>query len=164
MKRSGILIAAGMIACLVLGGCSGAGSSSEPAQTAAAESGQEMPVEASDTSDMMEEDMVVSTAFGDLHYDGQWKDSLETQETENGDRTEIEFTAKMDSGTYPLFKVTIGGEDGEPVGTLTGEDGTVRNVYIEPYDPENLDQMSEEEQNRFYAMKDSINYLIDNLK
>lgn len=110
------------------------------------------------------EDVVIGTAYGDLHYPDQWTEFVKTEQIENDDSIVVTFEAEINGKRYPLFKTTIGGENGDLAGTITDSAGTIRNVYIYveelPEDPE----LTEEEQNRLYAMQEDLNYLIDSLE
>lgn len=80
--------------------------------------------------------------------------------------TRLRFTFETKSGeeTYELFKVLIGDDSSEVVGSLTDDTGTQRNVYLHVEELPADSGLEETEQTRFYAMQEDLNYLIDNLK
>lgn len=175
MKRRGILLIAGLLSGLLLGGCGNSStesaiqraSSTVISETSAAESVENTLNDSSSLSGettAVENDIIISTKYGNLHFDGQWRDSVKTEESYKNDEGQIQFAAVINSNQYPLFTVIIGGDAGDPVGTLTDNDGISRKVFIEPQDLAADAQLSEDEQNRYYAMKESVNYLIDYLK
>ena len=62
-----------------------------------------------------------------------------------------------------MFQVTIGDSEDALVGELTDSSGTKRNVYMSVVEIEPSEELSEEEQQRVYAMQEDLNYLIDHL-
>ena len=65
---------------------------------------------------------------------------------------------------YPLFKVTIGEEDGSKIGELTDSAGTKRDVYLQLEEIQKDPNLNDSEQNRLYAMQEDLNYVIDHLE
>ena len=115
------------------------------------------------TTEALPEDILISTAYGDLHYPDQWREYLQVQQSTEGDELTACFTASFDGKAYVLFNVIIGNKEGDVVGKITDAQGTVRDVAIRV--PEiSMEGLSEDEQNRIYAMQDELNYLIDHLK
>ena len=107
--------------------------------------------------------MQIDTEYGTLSYPTEWKDALSTSESnENGFLT-ITFTANVGGQTYTLFNVMINSKEGDSVGTIKADDGTVRNVFTEIKELPDISGLSEEDQNQLYAMQEGINVLIENL-
>ncbi len=107
--------------------------------------------------------MEIDTEYGTLSYPAEWKDALSTNESnENGFLT-VAFSANVGGQTYTLFNVLINSEEGDSVGTIKADDGTVRNVFTEISELPDLSGLSEGEQNQLYAMQEGINVLIENL-
>lgn len=106
----------------------------------------------------------IDTKFGRLRYPDQFFDYLETEQTETNTEVKVLFRAAIGEKRIDLFEVTIGGEGETPVGTLTGPDGTARNVYLRFIEIEDLSGLSAGESNRVYAMQESLNFVIDNLR
>lgn len=115
--------------------------------------------EESEKADTME----IETEYGTLYYPEQWKDSVEVEQTEKDDTLHVAFQVKIDEKNYTLFEIIIGKGDGEPVGTIQDADGKMHDVYVNTEEKEDLKNLSEEEQNRFYAMKEGINQVLDHL-
>lgn len=109
-------------------------------------------------------EIVIETEYGDLYFPDQWQEFLVTDQTEGENTIEVSFSAKVNDETYPLFTITIGGEEGNPAGTLTSSDGTVRNIYVQLDEINESISLDEGEQNRLYAMQEDINYLLDSLE
>lgn len=109
-------------------------------------------------------DIIISTQYGDLHYPDQWTEFVRTEQKNENDIVVVSFTAEINSKAYPLFDVTIGGENANSVGTLTDSAGTPRNVSINVDEIVQDPELTEGEQNRLYAMQEDLNYLIDTLK
>ena len=158
MKKRNILILViiGVLMIGMLGGCGDSASGSKSSSKSSSS--------ASGKSSSTEEDMVISTKYGDIHYDGQWKDSVKTKESDKGGNAVVQFVAEIGGDDYPLFDVQIGSGDGDSVGKLKDDSGKSRKVYIKPHDLKDSNGLSSSEKNRFYAMKDSVNYLIDHLQ
>lgn len=112
-----------------------------------------------------DDDIVVETAYGNLYFPSQWEDYLQIDEVNAENTIEVKFSAKdIDNTIIPLFSIIVGGESGNVAGTLTAEDGTQHNVYVEIEEIRNDDSLTQTELNRFYAMQEDLNYLIDNLE
>ena len=110
------------------------------------------------------EDVVVHTDYGDLHYPDRWQEYVTIRQEQNGNTIAVTFETKSGEETYELFKVLIGDDSSEVVGSLTDDTGTQRNVYLHVEELPADSGLEETEQTRFYAMQEDLNYLIDNLK
>ena len=115
-------------------------------------------------ADTIPEDVVVHTDYGDLHYPDRWQEYVTIRQEQNGNTIAVTFETKSGEETYELFKVLIGDDSGEVVGSLTDDTGTQRNVYLHVEELPADSGLEETEQTRFYAMQEDLNYLIDNLK
>lgn len=107
--------------------------------------------------------VTISTELGDLYYPEQWSDYLESSQEWENDSLVISFSAKIREAEFPMFQVTIGNSEDALVGELTDSSGTKRNVYMSVVEIEPSEELSEEEQQRVYAMQEDLNYLIDHL-
>lgn len=145
---------------VICAGCGGGGQTETTAEpTAGQTAAMEQP---QDTAHG--DDITVDTEYGTLYYPAQWTEFIQMEQSSEGDATVVSFSAKINENSYSLFSITIGGEGDNPAGTLTGPDGTQRNVYVQITELEQSDTLSEGEQNRLYAMQEDINYLLDSLK
>ena len=109
------------------------------------------------------EDVVVHTDYGDLHYPDRWQEYVTIRQEQNGNTIAVTFETKSGEETYELFKVLIGDDSCEVVGSLTVDSGTQRNVYLHGEELPADSGLEETEQTRFYAMQEDLNYLIDHL-
>lgn len=109
------------------------------------------------------EDAVVHTDYGDLHYPDRWQEYVTIRQEQNGNTIAVTFETKSGEETYELFKVLIGDDSSEVVGSLTDDTGTQRNVYLHVEELPADSGLEETEQTRFYAMQEDLNYLIDHL-
>ena len=116
------------------------------------------------SADTIPEDVVVHTGYGDLHYPDRWQEYVTIRQEQNGNTIAVTFETKSGEETYELFKVLIGDDSSEVVGSLTDDTGTQRNVYLHVEELPADSGLEETEQTRFYAMQEDLNYLIDNLK
>lgn len=109
-------------------------------------------------------DFVIQTDYGDLHYPDQWREYVKTIQEKKSDTIKVTFEFEVDKSDYKLFEILIGGDNGEIIGKLTDNNGIQRNVYLRVAELPVNSSLDEAEQNRFYAMQEDLNYLIDNLK
>lgn len=106
----------------------------------------------------------IETKFGRLRYPDQFFEFLETEQTESDNEVKVLFRAVIGEKRIDMFEVIIGGFGGDSVGTITGPDGTVRNVYLRFIEIEDLDGLTEGETDRVYAMQEALNFVLDSLK
>ena len=76
----------------------------------------------------------------------------------------VTFETKSGEESYELFRILIGGDGSDVVGSLTDSVGTQRNVYLYVDTLPEDSGLEEAEQTRFYAMQEDLNYLIEHLK
>lgn len=158
----GFLISQGNSSEAVSSGASAQSGSDEEANQLT-DSTQSNSVPASNVVTPTPEYITISTEFGDLFYPEQWSDYLETSQGWENDSLVISFSAKIRETVVPMFQVTIGNSEDAWVGELADSSGTKRNVYISVVEIEPSEELSEEEQQRVYAMQEDLNYLIDHL-
>lgn len=120
--------------------------------------------ESSNLSETILSDFVIQTEYGDLHYPDQWREYIKTIQEKKSDTIKVTFEFEVDKSDYKLFEILIGGDNGEIIGKLTDNNGIQRNVYLCIAELPVNSGLDEAEQNRFYAMQEDLNYLIDNLK
>ena len=120
--------------------------------------------EISNLSETILSDVVIQTEYGDLHYPDQWREYIKTIQEKKSDTIKVTFEFEVDKSDYKLFEILIGGDNGEIIGKLTDNNGIQRNVYLCVAELPVNSGLDEAEQNRFYAMQEDLNYLIDNLK
>lgn len=107
---------------------------------------------------------LIETRYGTLCYPVQWAGPLEVVRTVDGDAVTVGFRASVRDVRYDLFDITIGKEAGERIGELTDENGVSHPVYVQMSALKFSDDVTEEEQNRLYAMQEELNFLIDHLE
>ena len=83
---------------------------------------------------------------------------------QNGSTVTVTFETKSGEESYELFRILIGGDGSDVVGSLTDSVGTQRNVYLYVDTLPEDSGLEEAEQTRFYAMQEDLNYLIEHLK
>ena len=115
------------------------------------------------SADAPADDIVVHTDYGDLHYPDRWQEYVTIRQEQNGGTIAVTFETESGEETYELFKVLIGNDSSDVVGSLTDDTGTQRNVYLRVEELPADSGLEEAEQMRFYAMQEDLNYLIDNL-
>ena len=117
-----------------------------------------------DTPSVSQDDIVISTQYGDLYYPEQWTEFVKTTQENSGDTIVVKFEAEINGNTYELFDVIVNGDSGTSVGEITDEKGVMWNVAVSLNELTEISELTEGEQNRLYAMQEDVNYLIDNLK
>lgn len=110
------------------------------------------------------EDLVVHTEYGDLHYPDRWQEYVTIWQEQNGSTITVTFETKSGEESYELFRILIGSDGSDVVGSLTDSTGTQRNVYLHVDVLPEDSGLEEAEQTRFYAMQEDLNYLIEHLK
>ncbi len=118
----------------------------------------------STTQDETSYQMTISTKYGDLYYPDQWEEYLKTSQEEKDESLIVNFNASINDETYSLFTVMIDSDEGTSVGEITDADGKKHSVSIEMEEIENIDDLTDTEQQRIYAMQEDLNYVIDYLK
>ena len=108
--------------------------------------------------------MRIETEYGTLLYPSEWKDSLVTDEINEDGILSVTFSARAEEQEYALFKVMICSEEGDSVGILTDESGTVRNVFVDINELTGISDLGQDVQNQLYAMQEGVNVLIENLQ
>lgn len=108
--------------------------------------------------------VIVNTHLGNLQYQDQWTEFMQTEQHREGDNLVVSFSAKIGDTDFALFDIIIGELEEEPVGQITDRKGVVRDVYLELKEIVGTDILTENEKNRLYAMQEDINYIIENLK
>ncbi len=114
--------------------------------------------------DTVPEDVVVHTNYGDLHYPDYWQEYVTIRQEQKGNTIAVTFETISGEENYELFKILIGDDTGEIVGSLTDDSGTQRNVYLYVEELPVDSGLEESELTRLYAMQEDLNYLLDNLK
>ena len=101
--------------------------------------------------------------LGRLHPD-RWQEYVTIWQEQNGSTVTVTFETKSGEESYELFRILIGGDGSDVVGSLTDSVGTQRNVYLYVDTLPEDSGLEEAEQTRFYAMQEDLNYLIEHLK
>lgn len=105
---------------------------------------------------------VIPTPYGDLRYPANLYEDLKREEgTEDGIYS-MKFSTDQDGKSYDLFSLYIGGEVGEAtyLGALKGKDGSESEVYVLPYELEDLSKLDAEQQDKIYAMQEALNEVL----
>lgn len=106
----------------------------------------------------------VTTPFGDLYYQEQWSEFMRPEIEQSQEACKVSFRAELNGKLYPLFVVTIGEAEGDPVRQLTDAQGTKRNVYVEVEEFLDVSGLDEGNERLLYAMQEDINFIIENIK
>ncbi len=170
-----VLVIAAALVLTLFAACSGGEAESETGSVVtSAPSGNESGNE-TDTSDIdtlspggtaMYDDgktIPVETPYGDLLFPESLSDALDYEIEDDGEGScRVSFFALLNERRYPLYDISIGSGEGEAVGTLTGPDGTARDVYLSVHEND-LSGVPEDERTSVYAMQETLNDVISNL-
>lgn len=104
----------------------------------------------------------IATPYGDLRYPANLYEDLQREEGMEDDVYSMTFRTAHDGVIYDLFTLYIGGEVGDAtfLGTLTGKDGAENDVYVLPYELDDLSDLNAEDQDRIYAMQEALNEVL----
>lgn len=176
MRRRNIwaLLLSVLLMAVILAGCNSETEETQPDDTSLSGATEAECVQQNGGQDVTEtsavdetpvaQDVVVSTAFGDLHYQEQWEEFVRTEQMADTNFITVSFSAEINGTRYHLFDVIIGEGEGEPVGQLTDASGTVRDVFVFVDEIITPPDMAEDQYNQLCAMQEDINYVISNLK
>lgn len=76
-----------------------------------------------DAAVVIPEDLVVHTDSGDLHYPDRWQEYVTIWQEQNGSTVTVTFETKSGEESYELFRILIGGDGSDVVGSLTDSVG-----------------------------------------
>lgn len=110
-----------------------------------------------------EEKSEIETAFGTIHFPGEWEEYLYT-EIEEGEEYIVKFFAKIPGkGNIALFDICFGKKSESSFGEVIGIDGKKAwvNVIIHDFIPGN--DWSSDESNIVYGMQEAFNDIIDDI-
>lgn len=153
----------------ILAGCGSKTEEKEPVETTQAQLQQTEAAETTQATEAVQETVpldcvVVSTPYGNLQYQDQWMEFMSVDQVNEGSNLVITFSAAVKDVKYPLFELTIGSCDGDPVAQITDANGVSRDVYVRMMEITTSSALTDAEQNRIFAMQEDINYVIDHLK
>lgn len=168
MRKKYLCGIAGLLLALLLVGCGSATSPQdqrEPLDQQNQPNQQDQQTEPPAVSHPSEM-LVIETKYGYLYYPDRWNEYVTTTQEETSDAVTVCFEATVNGEKYPLFNIEVAEDSGstEASGTITDTAGKVHDVFAHMLELEDTDALSEDELNRIYAMKESLNDLIENLK
>lgn len=105
----------------------------------------------------------VQTDFGTLFVPEQYLPAMKSDIKMEDDGCVVRFSTEQDGKSFDLYSIAIGVESGEYVGELTDDSGVKRAVYVELFELD-MDGRSPEQQDQLYALQESVNAVIENLK
>lgn len=106
--------------------------------------------------------MDIATEYGDLRYPKRWDDQLRTEVLEKDGISTVEMYATVgEHEELHIYDVLFGGDVGTCIGAVNAGGEKVY-VNLVSYDLD-LNDWSEEDRLTLLAMKEDINYLIDEL-
>ena len=108
--------------------------------------------------------IAVKTPYGRLYYQEQWAEFMKVVQLTEGEKLTVRFAAEFNGMEYPLFVLDIGAGEGDLAGSITDADGVQRDVFLRVEENIEHAELSQDEQNRLYAMQEEINFVLENLK
>lgn len=107
--------------------------------------------------------MEIATKYGNLSYPRRWNEQLRTEVVEKNGYATVEMYGTVgEHEEFHLYDVVFGGDEGVAVGAIEA-DGEKVYVMLISYDIDFDDSWSEDDILTVKAMKEDINYLIDEL-
>ena len=110
-----------------------------------------------------EEKSEIETAFGTIHFPGEWEGYLHT-EIEDGEEYTIKFFSEIPGkGNIALFDICFGEKNENSFGEAISNDGEKAwvSVIIHDFTPD--DSWSSDESNIVYGMQEAFNDIIDDI-
>lgn len=108
--------------------------------------------------------IAVKTPYGKLYYQEQWAEFMKVVQLTEGENLTVRFAAEINGMEYLLFTLDIGAGEGDLVGIITDADGVQRDVFLSVEENIEHAELSQDEQNRLYAMQEEINFVLENLE
>lgn len=110
-------------------------------------------------------DLMVTTPYCNLHYPGQWQDSVRVEMESTAYGCIVTFYGSVGDQEEKLFAVffTESSDDSFPVGIIT-HGGTAMDVSVELFDIVPGSGLEEPDADELNAMQEGVNYLIDRLE
>lgn len=108
------------------------------------------------------EDIVISTAYGDLLFPGKWEDNLQVKQPD--DHTVEFYGGVANHDPVLLFSLHFESEDGDITLEMVKEDHSVVAVAIDIEEIQFDSSWKDEEENLIYSMQEDLNYIIESLQ
>lgn len=106
----------------------------------------------------------VQTNLGTFYIPQKYEQVLQitTNDTDNGGT--VRFSTEQDEKSYSLFELSIGDETGQLAGSITDPNGTSRSVFVTISDLGDISSLSQDKQDQLYALQETVNVVVENLK
>ena len=124
--------------------------------------GAENNIEATEEIANEEPDVVTETPYCDLHFPGRWKDDVVIENSKENPYT-VDYYGVVNGDKYLVFSLIFGESDGFCLGIFATDDGEI-GMHIVEGALNDIEDLSEEEQNMLYEMQINVNYIIQNLE
>lgn len=125
-------------------------------------------IEGFDTSNGMllsmeeeEEWIVVNTEYGTIRYPFAYEDMIRIKPVKEAAYGAMEFYAQLPSGTYPIYTIWFGKEQGSPLGMIANKDGTYVDAFLEIFEP--AKKLKDSDLTSFYAAQETVNDVLGSL-
>lgn len=106
----------------------------------------------------------IKTGFGTLYIPKKYEQLIQTTITEGNDSCTVDFFSILDGKQYDLFKISIGEENGQYAGTITGKKNASHDVFVEVCDLGDISRLPQDKADQLYAMQEAVNTVVENLK
>lgn len=158
MKRIYILLIT-LLLCAALASCTASSGTDNTAQT----SGSALS-ESESVTDAAPEMTFYDSEYGKIPYPAEYKDAFSIEEKKQDDgELDVVFSTDIEGEKYELFTLLISDSEEGAVGIIKDEGGARRYIVADMNEID-ASSISEETQNKVYAMQESINDIIDNLQ
>lgn len=107
-------------------------------------------------------DIVVPTPYCELHFPAEYSENLRVAEDKDGKIHKFVFIAYFENRASELFTVSFGDYEQEKIGDIQAIGGGIPVSVIWP-ETDVKDELTVNSLNVYYAMQESVNYLIESL-
>lgn len=104
------------------------------------------------------EDLLILTPYGSLHFPRSWEECLMTAQPDDG--TLAFYCQLPDRDPVLLFTVRFGSDSGDICASITGPDGTVTQLSLDPAVPVFDASWTQGEMDLVHAMQEDMNHLL----
>lgn len=121
--------------------------------------------EENEASDKLAE---VKTNLGTFYIPQKYEQFLQVTTSNRDHGGKVDFSTEQDGKKYNLFALGIGDEAGEGngqlAGSITDNNGVSHEVFVIMCDLGDISKLSQDKQDQLYALQETVNVVIENLK
>ena len=120
-------------------------------------------VQPTETVPISYEDFVIETPYGKLYFPGEWKDYMKVLLDENEQKTVMVYGITTNQQEYRLYDICYTEDMNDILGVMTTEYGEKIGVKTTLYSVNELQEISQDEVDRFLLIQDTINDVLQKM-